>query len=113
VQGSRSAEPEFELSDGFMVRIRRKAGQVAGQVTGQVDPWIIRVLSACQTQPLKSGEIQVVSGIRHRETFQRNYLDHLLEEALLERAIPDKPNSPQQKYRITKKGMEILTQSKS
>ncbi len=110
-------EPEFELSDGFTVRIRRKAGQVtgqvAGQVTGQVDPWIIRVLSACQTQPLKSGEIQVVSGIRHRETFQRNYLDHLLEEALLERTIPDKPYSPQQKYRITQKGMEFLTQSKS
>ena len=101
-------EPEFAVSDGFTVRIRRKAGQV----TGQVDPWIIRVLSACQSQPLKSGEIQAISGIRHRETFQRNYLDHLLAEALLERTIPDKPNSPQQKYRITPKGRQVLAQSK-
>ena len=109
-------EPEFTVSDGFTVRIMRKAGQVtgqvAGQVTGQVDPWIIRVLSACQSQPLKSGEIQAISGIRHRETFQRNYLDHLLAEALLERTIPDKPNSPQQKYRITPKGRQVLAQSK-
>ena len=101
-------EPEFTVSDGFTVRIMRKAGQV----TGQVDPWIIRVLSACQSQPLKSGEIQAISGIRHRETFQRNYLDHLLAEALLERTIPDKPNSPQQKYRITPKGRQVLAQSK-
>ena len=117
-------EPEFAVSDGFTVRIRRKAGQVTGevtgqvtgqatgQVTGQVDPWIIRVLSACQSQPLKSGEIQEISGIRHRETFQRNYLDHLLAEALLERTIPDKPNSPQQKYRITPKGRQVLAQAK-
>ena len=29
-------EPEFEVSDGFTVRIKRKAGQVTGEVTGEV-----------------------------------------------------------------------------
>lgn len=101
-------EPEFRLSDGFTVIIRRKAGQVTGQVTGEIDPWILRVLMACSRQPLKSSEIQEVAGIKHRETFQRNYLDRLMEESWLERTIPDKPSSRLQKYRITPKGAALL-----
>ena len=113
-------EPEFSLSDGFVITIRRKsgevtrqmtgqeAGQVAGQADGQVDPWVARVLLACKGQPLKSSEIQVVAGIRHRETFQRNYLDHLLNEGWVERTIPDKPQSRLQKYRMTEKGVNFL-----
>lgn len=53
----------------------------AGQATGQVDAWILNVLTACRT-PKKSSEIQDISGIKHRETFQRNYLDYLLKEDL-------------------------------
>ena len=83
------------------------AGQVTGQVAGQVEPWIIEVLRACQS-PRKSSEIQAITAIRHRETFQRNYLDRLLEEKLLDRTLPDKPNSRLQKYRITEKGKVLL-----
>ena len=86
----------------------RKGGlesiQVTGQVTGQVETWIHDVLQACLNQPCTSAEIQKVTGIRHRETFQRNYLDRLLSEQILERTIPEKPNSRLQKYRLTEKG---------
>ena len=101
-------EPQFTVSDGFVTTIWRKAGQVTGQVTGQVDPWVMRVVEACSTKDLKSAEIQEVAGIRHRETFQRNYLDKLLEDELLERTIPNKPNSRLQKYRLTEKGRLLL-----
>ena len=97
-------EPEFLLSDGFTVIIRRKTVQV----TDQVDPWIMRVLAACQKQPLKSIDLQQVAGIKHRVTFQQNYLDRLLEENWLERTIPDKPSSRLQKYRITTKGLALM-----
>ncbi|KTC68418.1 Fic family protein [Legionella bozemanae] len=106
-------EPEFSISDGFKTTIWRKSssmtGQVAGQVAGQVDPWVERVLRACELKgELKSIELQEVAGIRHRETFQRNYLDQLLRDELIERTIPDKPKSRLQKYRLSQKGKILL-----
>ena len=91
----------------------RKGGlestQVTGQVTGQVEAWSFDVLKICLDQPRTSAEIQKVTGIRHRETFQRNYLDRLLSEQILERTIPEKPNSRLQKYRLTDKGRKQIS----
>jgi ATP-dependent DNA helicase RecG len=88
-------------------KYRTSTGQVNGQVNGQVEDWIINALSAC-TEPKRSADIQKITGIKHRETFQRNYLDHLLEEGLIVRTIPDKPQSRMQKYIITEKGKKVL-----
>jgi len=99
------AEGNSQLDDE---RAGQVTGQVTGQVAGQADSWLVKVLQACQSMPLKSAEIQQLTGIRHRETFQRNYLDHLIEERLIERTIPDKPTSSKQKYRITDKGKRFL-----
>ena len=122
-------EPEFELTDGFVVRIFRKTGQVGelngqvgrqvagqvaledgqvtGQVTGQVEPWMIVVLQFCQTGPKKSREIQEIAGIKHRESFQRNYLDVLINRGWLERTV-EKLTSRLQKYRLTASGQALL-----
>ena len=83
-------------------------GNERDEVTGEVDPWVARVLSACKDRALKSSEIQTVAGIKHRETFQRNYLDYLLNEGWIERTFPDKPQSRLQKYRLTEKGADLL-----
>ena len=102
-------EPQFSISDGFKTTIWRKSSSRTGQVTGQVDPWIERVLRACELKgEMKSIELQEVAGIRHRETFQRNYLDQLLNEELIERTIPEKPKSRLQKYRLSNKGKMLL-----
>lgn len=118
-------EPEFSVTDGFVLKLGRMAGQVTGQVgaqpeltrrtgqvtgqvAGQVDPWVWRALLACEAKPLKSAEIQTATGLRHREAFQRNYLDYLLSEGWIERTLPDKPKSRLQKYRLTEKGRAIL-----
>lgn len=82
-------------------------GGVTGQVTGQVEPWVRRVIEACSANAMTSAEIQEVAGIRHRETFQRNYLDRLLGDGWLERTIPDKPKSRLQKYRMTDKARRL------
>ena len=84
-------------------------GEVAGQVAGQVHHWISKVIRAAADSPLKSSEIQRITGIKHRETFQRNYLDHLLTEDWLARTIPAKPQSRLQKYRITEKSTQWLS----
>ena len=82
--------------------------QVTGQVTGQVETWVAQILTACATKAMSRAELQALIGIRHRETFQRNYLNQLLAEHLLERTIPDKPNSRLQKYCLTEAGVAYI-----
>ena len=46
--------------------------------------------------------------LNHRPTFRRNYLNPALAQGYVERTIPDKPNSPAQKYRLTEKGPQLM-----
>lgn len=86
-------------------------GQVTGQATGQVAPQIIeQVLHFCE-QPRKASEIQNLLGLKHRETFQDNYLKPLLNQQLLTLTIPDKPRSPDQQYIMTKMGKMWLKEN--
>jgi hypothetical protein len=79
-------------------------GHLTGQVTGQVsDENIGRILKFCNV-PLKAIEIQSLLGLKHRETFQNNYLKPLLNQQLLIFTIPDKPKSKLQCYVITEIG---------
>jgi predicted transcriptional regulator len=100
VMGHENEKPPAEVSG-------QVSGQVTGQVSGQVEPWVLKALTSC-SEPNSSAKIQSVIGIKHRETFQRNYLDYLLSEGFLERTIPDKPKSRLQKYRLTRKGKALV-----
>ncbi|WP_431639722.1 hypothetical protein WCP94_003928 [Bilophila wadsworthia] len=46
--------------------------------------------------------------LSHKPTFRRNYLNPALAQGDVERTIPDKPNSPVQKYRLTEKGRQRI-----
>lgn len=48
---------------------------------------------------LSTAELMERLGLSHRPTFRKNYLNPALEQNLIERTIPDKPNSKNQKYR--------------
>jgi hypothetical protein len=59
-------------------------------------------------RPLSREELQERVGLRDRENFRKLYLLPALESGLVERTIPDKPNSRLQKYRLTKAGADWL-----
>lgn len=55
------------------------------------------------------GEIlSFMGGAADRTKFRRKYIYPLLESGILELTVPNKPNSRNQKYRLTTKGMSLL-----
>lgn len=79
--------------------VGRSADQDSDQVTVQDKTPIERILSALGDETLSATELMERLGLSHRPTFRKNYLNPALEQKLIERTIPDKPNSKNQKYR--------------
>ena len=98
--------PEFikEARERKLLATGQVTGQVAGQVTGQV---AVKVLQFCE-QARKANEIQLLIGVKHRETFQDNYLKPLMAKGWLAMTIPDKPQSRLQRYQTTDEGKKWL-----
>lgn len=53
------------------------------------------------------GEMLSFMNYTDRTKFRRKYIQPLLEDGVLEHTIPDKPNSKNQKYRLTEKGLKL------
>lgn len=79
--------------------VGRSTDQDIDQVTDQDKTSVERLLSALGHDTLSAAEIMERLGLSHRPTFRKNYLNPALEQNLIERTIPDKPNSKNQKYR--------------
>ncbi len=75
------------------------------------DP-VIQLLAALLETELSSAEIQKAMNLKHRAAFQQNHLNPAMEAGLIERTIPEKPNSRLQKYRLTDKGRQALGSAK-
>lgn len=59
------------------------------------------LLDVLGDKTLSASEIMAGIGISHRPTFRKKYLHPALDQGLIERTVPDKPNSRYQKYRRT------------
>ena len=79
--------------------VGRSTDQDSDQVTDQDKIPAGKLLSALCDDTLSATEIMARLGLSHRPTFRKNYLTPALEQNLIERTIPDKPNSRNQKYR--------------
>ncbi len=82
--------------------------QVTAQVTAQVTEQVTEQVGEFCREPRSSKEIMAMLKLKHWKTFQINYLNPLLEIGFIERTVPDKPNSRNQKYRLTEKGRRLL-----
>ena len=72
---------------------------------------VARLLPLCET-PKEKKELMSDLEVRNAKNFRTVYTTPSLAEGLIERTIPDKPNSSKQQYRLTEKGQRWLrTQS--
>ena len=82
--------------------------QVTGEVTPQVTPQVTALLMAIDTANSRE-ELQAKLKLVDRHNFKKLYLIPALEAGLIERTIPEKPNSRLQRYRLTAKGQSLIT----
>lgn len=77
--------------------------QDSDQDSDQDDTPVNRLLFVLGNRTLSAAALMEQLGLSHRPTFRKNYLNPALKQNLIERTIPDKPNSKNQKYRKIKK----------
>ena len=80
---------------------------VTPEVTMQVTMQVRTLLNALEGEMMRKS-IQDKLGLQNRDNFEKIYLRPALEAGLLERTIPDKPNSRLQKYQLTAKGRRMI-----
>lgn len=74
--------------------------QDSDQDTDQdAQPQVRKILEILGNKTLSAAEMMEALGLSHRQTFRKNYLDPALKQGVIERTIPDKPNSRNQRYR--------------
>src|SRR5688572_30838520 len=103
-----AAAPTSDETKALWAKAFKEMIEATGQATGQATRQAAPALLAYFEEPRTTKEIQDALGLRHRETFLDNYLTPMLDAGWLERTIPDKPTSPNQKYRLTEKGRAWL-----
>jgi predicted HTH transcriptional regulator len=94
----------FRLTENFTRMIFPFA---ASETSPQVTPQVRTLLEAIITEHTRE-ELQAVLDLTDREHFRKSYLIPALEAGLIERTIPEKPNSRLQKYRLTAKGQSFI-----
>jgi Fic family protein len=97
--GNSTAFIEYLLS-ALLVALRESPN--TDQVTDQVSDQVAALLRTLKTETLTALECMKRLKLSHRPTFRANYLNPALSAGLIERTIPDKPNSRLQKYRVVR-----------
>ena len=74
-------------------------GNAEESTKAAANSYIQKLLHVLGDEELSAAEIMRRLGLSHRPTFRKNYLNPALEQGFINRTIPDKPNSRNQKYR--------------
>ncbi len=67
----------------------------------------VQLLQAISSEMTRK-DIQIALGLKDVEHFRKTYLLPAIQAGLIEMAFPDNPRHRNQRYRLTKKGQEVL-----
>lgn len=119
------SRPQFSLEEGFKVILYRPWGQTAHDTIHDTahdaahDSQFLLIddlkerLVLILLGDMSRDEIMFKLDLRHRQHFQKNYVEPSIKEKLIEMTLPDKPTSKNQKYRLTKKGLSLRRKLKN
>lgn len=107
-------EPEFKLSNGFVILVFRYPNKHHISTTQvphkhhisniQVDS----LMNVVEYNTYSVKEMMALLKLKNRSYFSKEYLKPAVEMGMLEPIYPDQPRSPKQKYRLTEKGKATL-----
>jgi ATP-dependent DNA helicase RecG len=86
--------------------------QATDQDSDQATDQELKVLEFCKKPYSRKEVLESLDMSNHQYNYQR-HIEPLLERNWLELTVPDKPKSPNQKYKTTKKGRMVLQGSKN
>lgn len=107
-------KPEFIEGDVFKAIIPisihpvavKVSAKATGQVTVEVGGEVQKVVGALDVE-MKRSEIQEKLGLKHDDYFRLHYIEPALKGGFIEMKYPERPNHPNQKYRLTEKGEKL------
>ena len=94
----------FKFTDNF-IRIILPVS-VQNHASDHASAQVIKLVSVLVGEMGRS-ELQELLSIKNRDYFRKDYLNPAINSGYIELTIPDKPNSRNQKYRLTAKGFAL------
>ena len=88
--------------------VRKTPGYIPQVVAKGDNVRAVRLMQLLQWEPKSPAYLRATLGIASREYFTKAYLRPLAEAGLIARSDPGHPNSPQQKYTLTKEGRDRI-----
>lgn len=82
------------------------------KITPEATPEVVKLLEVLDGE-MSTIELMQIIGLKDEKHFRNNYRKIALNDGLIELTIPDKPRSPNQKYRLTKIGNSFLEKIKA
>ena len=112
------ANPHIDVSETWFTMTFPRTGLQVGigqeeskiQPTGEVAGKVRQLLNILANGPLSRTDAQAALGLKGQANFRDRYLGPALEADLIEMTIPDKPQSRNQRYRLTALGRNTLDQ---
>ena len=95
----------FKFTDNF-IRITLPISVQDGTQSAPNVENIDKLIAFC-TEERSFGEMLTFMDLTDRTKFRRKYIYPLLESGILEQTMPNKPNSRNQKYRLTATGIAL------
>jgi predicted nuclease of restriction endonuclease-like (RecB) superfamily len=103
-------EPQFRFEHGQFIqvlwRLEAPTPAVTPEVTPQVTPQVVSLLKAMTGEHTRE-QLQDLFQLSDRENFRLGYLVPAMDDGLIERTIPDRPQSRSQRYRLTPAGQAL------
>lgn len=81
--------------------VKELGSEQATESKADISESVLKLLNAIGQETLSASEIMSKLGLSHKPSFRKNYLVPAINQSLIEMTIPDKPNSRNQKYRLS------------